>query len=722
MQNRYLGGHTKVQIVEKHSAVREGSDMMYLGTDHSGLNNFSGEDDPNFKNFKMVCSVIEKLVREASLPELLGPPTYDSGNIIWLVPRIVNNLFTGRAETLTKIMNAVSSSRCTQQQRRYIITGMGGQGKSEICLQIANTVRQKCVKLKFSTGLKDVANVNSFWGVFWVDISSPSIAKSSFTSVARSLGSSVDTIDDALQLMSNLKTSWLLILDNADDPDFDYQGYFPSGDRGIIIMTSRVAGCSRYETIGSETLTSLDREECVELLFKAAEIPKAERPSHTRVAENVVSELSFHTLTIMQAGAYIAGGHCPMEGFPKKFRQQHARLLQFKAKSRYSHVFATFEASASVLEENINLEAKDALRLLEILAILHFSELSMKIFEYAWKKSQEVRNIPREQTNSILTLFDWHFSQLPGFLSAELNEWDDFRLQEASNVLASLFLITKRRHDDTFEISMHSLIHSWARNRFNSKEEKAQAWLATGSVLSLALSLEKPELWHTYDWQLRPHAQSYLSFSTPKKDPSDYLEMIVPMLLACAQFLENMRDDKILANLLQQIFEDLRIDSNVPSAESIRLLPLYKLQAINLQRMGQNKYALQLFKRIFNIQEIRLSEDHPCRLLSQHVLASTYQASGQIQKAVQLFEQVVKIQKTTLREDHPNQLVSQHELASAYQTNGQIQKAVQLIEHVVKVDESTLSEDHPDRLVSQQQLARAYQATGGCAFMDKSCT
>ena len=283
---------------------------------------------------------------------------------------------------------------------------------------------------------------SSFWGVFWVEVSSPSIAKSSFTSVARLLGSSIETIDDVLQLISNLKKSWLLILDNADDPEFDYQEYFPSGDTGTIIMTSRVADCSRYGTIGSETLSSLDRKECVELLLKAAEIPTAEWPSHSRGAETVVSDLSFHTLAIMQAGAYIARGHSSMKAFPHKFRQQHARLLQFspkQAKSRYSHVFATFEASASVLGESTSLEAKDALCLLEVLAILHFSELSMNIFEYAWIQSRKARKIHRNEGDSINTLFDWHVFQLPGFVSAGVHEWDEFRLQEASNVLGSLF-------------------------------------------------------------------------------------------------------------------------------------------------------------------------------------------------------------------------------------------------------------------------------------------
>ena len=38
--------------------------MMYLLTDHSGLNKFWGHDDPNFKS---VCAVIEGLARDASL-------------------------------------------------------------------------------------------------------------------------------------------------------------------------------------------------------------------------------------------------------------------------------------------------------------------------------------------------------------------------------------------------------------------------------------------------------------------------------------------------------------------------------------------------------------------------------------------------------------------------------------------------------------------------------
>ena len=55
--------HIKIQVVDQHSAVREGKDMMYLIADHSDLNKFSGHDDPNFK---LVYPVIVEMAKNAS--------------------------------------------------------------------------------------------------------------------------------------------------------------------------------------------------------------------------------------------------------------------------------------------------------------------------------------------------------------------------------------------------------------------------------------------------------------------------------------------------------------------------------------------------------------------------------------------------------------------------------------------------------------------------------
>jgi hypothetical protein len=68
-----------------------------------------------------------------------------TGNVHWTVTRPINNLFTGREDILGRIENVFRRDFTETEapfQRRFVITGMGGQGKSEICLKIANTMRQ----------------------------------------------------------------------------------------------------------------------------------------------------------------------------------------------------------------------------------------------------------------------------------------------------------------------------------------------------------------------------------------------------------------------------------------------------------------------------------------------------------------------------------------------------------------------------------------------------
>ena len=77
----------------------------------------------------------------------LGTGNAIHGNVHWVVPRTVNKLFTGRAELLLRIQKALESDHTStaDEQRRFVITGIGGQGKSEICLKVADLMREKYV-------------------------------------------------------------------------------------------------------------------------------------------------------------------------------------------------------------------------------------------------------------------------------------------------------------------------------------------------------------------------------------------------------------------------------------------------------------------------------------------------------------------------------------------------------------------------------------------------
>jgi hypothetical protein len=68
------------------------------------------------------------------------------GNVHWIVPRTVNSLFTGRTEVLVRIQAVLrSDTTSSNKQKRFVITGLGGQGKSEICLQVANLLKDEYV-------------------------------------------------------------------------------------------------------------------------------------------------------------------------------------------------------------------------------------------------------------------------------------------------------------------------------------------------------------------------------------------------------------------------------------------------------------------------------------------------------------------------------------------------------------------------------------------------
>jgi ATP-dependent Clp protease ATP-binding subunit ClpA len=79
------------------------------------------------------------------LTDYLSSESQAVGNKHWLVPRRVNKLFTGRSEIIDRIKGAIQddSVQHAEKQKVFVITGLGGMGKTEICLQVANTLREE---------------------------------------------------------------------------------------------------------------------------------------------------------------------------------------------------------------------------------------------------------------------------------------------------------------------------------------------------------------------------------------------------------------------------------------------------------------------------------------------------------------------------------------------------------------------------------------------------
>ena len=542
---------------------------------------------------------------------------------------------------------------------------------------------------------------------------------------------------------------WLVIVDNADDPQRDYSAYIPSGMSGDVLFTTRVSECETYNTVGSEKLNDLEPELARELLYRAADIPKNRWKEEEKAATDILTILGSHTLAIIQAGAFIKKGLCSLEQYPDVFKRQKGKLLKFHAKqnlSTYGNVYATFEVSVEYLQKFASTEASDALDLLHVIAFMHNSGISETMFQRASEYASKLGNSkPNGGDESLWSLVS-HIARLPKYVQGWTGFEDRIRWREACTALENLSIITVHKNDDSFAISMHSLIHAWAKERQDLRSQ-GRAWQAAATIV--ALSCEDCWDFDSILLAIQPHVRACVN-----SEIEDYTCTLSDMEAAqicfqLAHVLYIKKDYRSLDTLVKRIRLRLRdkFDNDHEVAREIksitgiiytdqgrygeavavyqdiiescsRTLPdddperltVQRELALAYQSNQQFEKAVQLFEHIVMVEE-RLGEDRSDRFNSQHALNFAYRENGQIEKAVQLLDHIVKVEKNLVK-DRANRLDSQDELAQLYFHNGHITEAIKLLEYVVKIRETSQVEDHPERLHSQLELARLYQENG----------
>ena len=106
-------------------------------------------------------------------------------------------------------------------------------------------------------------------------------------------------MDAVKRWLSNTSESWALILDNADDPHLDISPYFPVGNRGIVLITTRNPECQIHATVGSYELGAMEPDEAVTLILKTTEVSDQLDKSIRKSAGRVVTILGYLTLAIV---------------------------------------------------------------------------------------------------------------------------------------------------------------------------------------------------------------------------------------------------------------------------------------------------------------------------------------------------------------------------------------------------------------------------------------
>ncbi|MFS2291694.1 MAG: FxSxx-COOH system tetratricopeptide repeat protein, partial [Actinomadura sp.] len=253
-----------------------------------------------------------------------------------------NKNFTGRADLLERLHQGLGG-RVTAVLP-HALHGLGGVGKTQMAVEYAHRYQ---------------SNYELVW---WIPADQPVLVRSSLASLAPSLGlpsASVSGVEEAANaVLEALRrgepyASWLLIFDNADEPE-ELTDILPQGPGHVLITSRNHRWASIVDAVPVDVFT---REESVEFLTRR--VPRGiTREDANRLAE----ELGDLPLALEQAGALHTETGIAVDEYLRLLKQRTSQLLSQGRPSEYPvSMTAAWALSVASLEEKLP-EALDLLR------------------------------------------------------------------------------------------------------------------------------------------------------------------------------------------------------------------------------------------------------------------------------------------------------------------------------------------------------------------------
>lgn len=600
----------------------------------------------------------------------------------------------------------------------------------------------------------------SYWGIFWINASSDELAKQTFQDIAN-IGGVADNMTAAKHWLSNLKYRWLLIIDNADNPQIRLDQYFPEGERGHILLTTRIPAHRDYGTVGSQYFhfEGLDHSEGNDLLLKAASRPLPPDSLTERLATSITVALGSLPLALIHAGKAIKRGLCKLDDYLRyhKIERQRVRDAQSKGFLRsdeiYINVYSTFEINIQGLVHKATAdgrqgrtEAKDAIEILQMFSFFHRENIRLEFLIKAIiypriEREQQAKENQREGVD--LRKWSWGVilkglavkiiafvtqDRTPPVLPDVLRDIDgldqdnEVRLRAALNELTQLSLITYNDSDDNY--SMHPVVHGWARERpeFSAMEQAIWCQAATTTLAQCILlpPLANSEEDERFRRDLLPHLdhvrerqqeiQESISRNRKKSRRPNWAfgrfsksrTQIIQLARFSRVYAQCGRWDE--AKMLQLEVKEYVAPLGPEHPSTIRI----KLALSGTYwALGEGNEAAELQSQVLQAHIAMFGEEHPDTLKVMDILGESRWQQGQFTKSLELHERALNGMTRILGSDHENTLKATDNLGRAHATFWRMDIAREL--HVKAVDgmryNSKLGPMHLDTLVAMDHLA-----------------
>jgi hypothetical protein len=533
---------------------------------------------------------------------------------IWNVPYRRNPDFTGREEllgTLADQLAGVGAAAVTQ-----VLQGAGGVGKTTLAVEYAYRHRAE-----FDT-------------VWWVRAEQPATLLSDLTDLATALGLAEASQADQQLTVAAVRRwladhdRWLLILDNAPDPEHKTGGrpplarlvdLLPQVLHGQILVTSRHAGWEQHaELMELEVFTPAEA-----MAFLLARSGARDEQAAGQIAEL----LDYLPLALEQAGAYTREARIGLASYLARLRQFPALTLA-RGTPRDRDPADTVATTWRVSLDQVG-AIPSATGLLELCAFLAPDDIPRTLLA----QLSELEELPHQLTP----------------LGSE-----PFALDDAVAGLRRFGLIKASEQ----VLVIHRVLQQVVRDSLDPGQQRQWAQAALRLVrIAFPAEDNNPALWPAYA-QLLPHA---LAVTARAKLLDLDLEQVAWLSNEAGLYLWQRADYQQARTLHERALAiyKARLGPDHPdTAQSLNNL------ASVLHAQGDLQGARALHERALPVREARLGADHPGTAWSLNNLASVLHAQGDLQGARALHERALAIREARLGTDHPDTVRSRRNLAA----------------------------------------------------------
>ncbi|KAG8724400.1 hypothetical protein FRC09_019018 [Ceratobasidium sp. 395] len=581
--------------------------------------------------------------------------------------------FTGFERQVLQVRDCLLSA--ANERRVCVLHGLGGSGKTQI-------------------GLKVVEQTRENWSdIVYVDATTRETAISTLKgfALARKIG---ETHEDALQWLEISSKSWLLVFDNADNPDLGIQNYIPGGPYGSVLITTRLRSLAHLgQGPGSECrVGGMEVEEAIELLLiKARMRDQVLSEEETDAATNLVQDLGFLALAIVHAGAYIFCANLGVAKYRKQCLERTQASLEQYSKlagnvEKYEKtVYTTWVMSYGRLKPRTQ-------QLLGLMAYLHHGSITEEIFRRAASNMNRALILPPNDDE--LATRKYVRDHLTLYLDAD-GHWDSSAFAAAVDELTQYSLIDYDRVNEAF--TLHVLVQNWARTTM--AYSKATALMHASHIVALSIDSANETAAHAYRRGLLLHTLNLDGLGISNMNDFCFLAKV---------YHENGQWDK------EEVLQTQVLDATKQALGDLHrhTLTSMGILASTYGNQGRLDEAEALHVQVLDAEKQALGDLHPSTLTSMGNLASAYQEQGRWDEAEALQMQVLDGVKQALGDLHPDTLTSMNNLAVIYSNQGRWNEAEALHVQVLDARKRVLGDLHPDTLTSMGNLASTYWEQG----------